>query len=583
VALVLVLLLLVVIGVGIAIWMAARGGAATVPAQTVLEIDFNEELIEYLPDDPFAAFLDEDRMTMIEMLAAIEAAATDDRVAGIIARTSDPAVGLAHIQELRDAILAFRESGKPAVAFADTFGEFVGGNGGYYLATAFDEIYIQPSGDVGLTGFAAVHPFIRGTLEKLGVTPEFGQRYEYKNAVNLFTETEFTPAHEEAMRELLDSFYGQLVAGVAQGRGLTEEQVRELADRGPLLGEAAVEAGLVDGLKYRDQVYDDVLERAGEGAELLYVNHYADRATLPYRDGDTVALIYGIGGVTRGESDFDPLTGSLSMGGDSVAAAFRAAIDDDDVKAILFRVDSPGGSYVGSDTVWHEVAEAREAGKPVVVSMANVAGSGGYFVAMAANKIVAEPGTITGSIGVFAGKFVTREMWGKIGVTFDELATSENALMWSATHGYTEKQWSKLDESLDRVYVDFTTKVAEGRNMPVEQVQEIAKGRIWSGTDAKELGLIDELGGFKVALDLVRQEAGLEPDAPVRLQRFPPTRSAWEQLFGEGPENSRDEATRAALRRIMTAVRPLAGMAERLGLLGGDPGVLDMGPVPEVR
>jgi protease-4 len=583
VALVLVLLLLVVIGVGIAIWMAARGGAATVPAQTVLEIDFNEELIEYLPDDPFAAFLDEDRMTIIQMLAAIEAAATDDRVAGIIARTSDPAVGLAHIQELRDAILAFRESGKPAGAFADTCGEFVGGNGGSYLATAFDEIYIQPSGDVGLTGFAAVHPFIRGTLEKLGVTPEFGQRYEYKNAVNLFTETEFTPAHEEAMRELLDSFYGQLVAGVAQGRGLTEEQVRELADRGPLLGEAAVEAGLVDGLKYRDQVYDDVLERAGENAELLYVNHYADRATLPYRDGDTVALIYGIGGVTRGESDFDPLTGSLSMGGDSVAAAFRAAIDDDDVKAILFRVDSPGGSYVGSDTVWHEVAEAREAGKPVVVSMANVAGSGGYFVAMAANKIVAEPGTITGSIGVFAGKFVTREMWGKIGVTFDELATSENALMWSATHGYTEDQWTKLNESLDRVYVDFTTKVAEGRDMPVERVREIAKGRIWSGTDAKELGLIDELGGFKVALDLVRQEAGLEPDAPVRLQRFPPTRSAWEQLFGEGPENSRDEATRAALRRIMTAVRPLAGMAERLGLLGGDPGVLDMGPVPEVR
>jgi protease-4 len=193
------------------------------------------------------------------------------------------------------------------------------------------------------------------------------------------------------------------------------------------------------------------------------------------------------------------------------------------------------------------------------------------------------PGTITGSIGVFAGKFVTREMWGKIGVTFDELATSENALMWSATNGYTEDQWTKLNESLDRVYVDFTTKVAEGRNMPVEQVQEIAKGRIWSGTDAKELGLIDELGGFKVALDLVRQEAGLEPDAPVRLQRFPPTRSAWEQLFGEGPENSRDEATRAALRRIMTAVRPLAGMAERLGLLGGDPGVLDMGPVPEVR
>ena len=467
------------------------------------------------------------------------------------------------------------------MAWADTFGEFTGGNGAYYLASAFDEIYLQPSGDVGLTGLGSVTPFIRGTLDKLGVEPEFGQRYEYKNAVNFFTEKQFTEPHKEALKAVVDSIFDQIVQGIAAGRKLGEDEVRALADRGPLLGEEAVEAHLVDGLKYRDEVYDQVLEKAGAGAKLLYLDKYADRADGPYNTGDTIALVYGIGGVSWGENDYDPFSDSFTLGGDSVAEAIRKAAEDEDVKAILFRVDSPGGSYVASDTVWHEVEKASKSGKPVIVSMGDVAGSGGYFVAMAADKIVAKPSTITGSIGVFSGKFVTTDMWAKVGITFDELQTSQDALMYSGTHRFTDEQWDKVNGALDRIYADFTTKVAAGRGLPLDQVKEIAKGRIWSGEDGKRIGLVDELGGFKVAIRLAREAAGLAPDAKVRLRQFPSPKSPFEILFGEGRDSSRDEAARAAVARVLTAVRPLARLAERAGLLGPEPGVLSM-PAVEV-
>src|SRR5262249_6339295 len=269
------------------------------------------------------------------------------------------------------------------------------------------EIYLQPSGDIGLTGLIAENPFLRGTLEKLGVVPRLDHRHEYKNAMNLFTKRKFTPAHKEATAKLVGSIFGQMVRGVSEGRHLQEEQVRALVDRGPYLGQEAVEAKLVDGLAYRDEVYDKVKAKAGAGAKLLFLSEYLDRAGRPHEKGQTVALIYGVGGVSRGKDDFDPLTGGSTMGSDTVAAAFRDAVASKDVKAILFRVDSPGGSYVASDTIWRETVRAKKAGKPVIVSMGNVAASGGYFVAMAADKIVAEPATITASIGVLAGKMLT--------------------------------------------------------------------------------------------------------------------------------------------------------------------------------
>lgn len=598
---------LVAVALGLAWWL----GGEKVAESTILEIDFGRQLIEYQPDDPLAAIFLDKQMTLRQFVETLHAAAADDNVVALVAEvTPAGGLGMAQLDELRDAIEVFRASGKPAIAFSDSFGEVVSANGAYYLASAFDEIYVQPSGDVGLTGLRYESPFVAGTLDKLDIDAQFAQRYEYKNAMNTFTETAYTDPHRQAMQELADSTFGNIVAEIAAARGLTPEAVRTSIDRGPFLGQQAVDEGFVDGLLYRDQVYDRVRALArGEGevgkppapaelaelgtaaddegddeknddVDLLYLHKYAGRADGPWSHGDKeIAVVYGVGAVVRGESQFNPLTGELSMGGESVARAIRNAIEDDDVEAIILRVDSPGGSYVASDMVWREVARARAHGKPVVASMGNLAASGGYFVSMGADKIVAQPSTITGSIGVLGGKMVTREAWNKLGLSFDAVQTSDHADMWSGLVPFDESEWAKFNDWLDRVYADFTTKVAEGRNLPVERVREIAKGRVWSGVDAKRLGLVDELGGLSTALTLAREAAGIEADEKVRLVTFPRHQDPFQALFGEGPESSEERAAVVAATRALEAVRPLAVQARRVGMLGPQAGVLTM---PEV-
>lgn len=603
VALVVGFVLLVGLALGLAWWLRGE----KVAEATILEIDFSRPLVEYVPQDPLAALFMDDQMTLRQFVETLHAAAEDERVVALVAEvTPGGGLGMAQIDEVRDAIAVFRAAGKPAVAFSDSYGEVLPANGAYYLASAFDEIYVQPSGDVGLTGLRFESPFIAGTIDKIGAEAEFAQRYEYKNAMNTYTETEFTPAHEEAMQALADSAFGHMVAEIAEARGMNPQAVRAAIDRGPFLGQQGVEAGFVDGLLYRDQVYDRVRALAAGEAEvgspvapetaagedddedddddtdLLYLHKYAGRAEGPWSEGDsTIAIVYGVGAVVRGESAYDPLSGSTSMGGDSVARAIRNAVDDDDVEAIVLRVDSPGGSYVASDTVWREVERARAEGKPVVASMGNLAASGGYFVAMGADKIVAQPTTITGSIGVLGGKFVTRDTWNKLGITFDAVQTSEHAEMWSGMEPFDPDEWEKFNAWLDRVYTDFTGKVAEGRGLPVERVREIAKGRVWSGVDALRLGLVDELGGLPTAIRLAREAAGIGDDVKVRLQTFPRPQEPFEALFGEGPESSEERAAVLAAVRAMETLRPVVVNARRVGLLGGGPrtGVLTM---PEI-
>ena len=391
-----------------------------VPAHTVIVLDFEQPLVEYVPDDPLANLLQRRRALLRDVLDGLARAKSDDRVVGLVAHVGQGTLGLAQIQELRDAVADFRSSGKRAVAFAEAFGEFGPGNGAYYLATAFGEIYLQPSGDVGLTGLMAETPFVRGTLDKLGVVPRFGARGEYKNAVNTFTERRFTGPHREATSRLITSQFDQIVRGIAAARGLAEGDVRSVVDRAPLSAQQALDAKLVDGLAYRDEVLAK-LEDGGTKPERLSLARYVALAGPPPAGGDTVALIHGVGAVSRGKSGVDPMSGDVGMGSETLAAAFRSAVEADRVRAIVFRIDSPGGSYVASDTIWREVSRAREAGKPVVVSMGNVAASGGYFVAVPADRIVAQPGTITGSIGVFAGKMLTGGLWDKLGVTWDEV------------------------------------------------------------------------------------------------------------------------------------------------------------------
>ena len=555
--------------------MMLSGRKGKVPGTAILEANFEQPLVEDVPETPTAKFALQDRTTVRDVVDALDRGGADDRMKGMIARIGAVPMGMAQTQELREAVSRFRSHKKFAVAFAETFGEFGPGNNAYYLATAFDQIYLQPSGDVGLTGVMLETPFIKGTLQKLGASFHGDHRYEYKNALNTFTETKYTAPHKEAMEKVMNSWVGQLKDGICTARQIPPDQFQNLVDKGPYLGKEAVDAKLVDSLAYRDEVYDQVKKKAGSDAEFLYLDKYLDRAGRPHDKGKTIALIYGAGGVARGKSEYNAVNGSQTMGSDTVAAAFRAAVADKDVKAILFRVDSPGGSYVASDTIWREVVNARKAGKPVIVSMGDLAGSGGYFVAMAADKIVAQPGTITASIGVLGGKVLSAGFWDKVGLSWDEVHNGANATMFTGVQDYTPAEWQRFEAWLDRVYEDFTSKVADGRKLPKDKVLEIAKGRIWSGEDAKGLGLVDELGGFDTALNVAKKSANIAEKEEVKIVVFPHKKTLLESILQrEGPENSEKEATgtAAVVNQMLQIVQPVAREMHALGVDAKDSG-----------
>jgi len=382
------------------------------------------------------------------------------------------------------------------------------------------------------------------------------------------------------MDALAGSIFDHMVEEIARARKMPPERLRAVIDAGPMLGAEAVGAKLVDGLLYRDEVYERVEKLGGKGGapQLLYLRKYWERIQHPWSRGDkTIALVYGVGDVMRGKSDSDALTGTVVMGSDTVAAALRAAAEAPDVAAIVLRVDSPGGSYVASDTIWREVVRARKRGKPVIASFGDVAASGGYFVAMAADKIVAHPTTITGSIGVYGGKMVTRDLWAKLGITFDSVQRGAHADMWSGIEPMDEDEWAKFNGWLDRVYTDFTKKAADGRHMSLAKLQELAKGRVWSGVDAKERGLVDELGGYETALRLAKQAAHLAPDAQVEVREYPRQRNPFDEIFDKGRESSDEEGAQATA-RILAALRPALRTLREAGLLGDEaPQVLRAG------
>jgi protease-4 len=530
----------------------------------ILEADLEQGMIESIPDDGLARVLMTKKLRVRDVVEALQKASQDDRVKGLVARVGQSRVRLAQVQEVRDAIIAFRAAGKPAIAYAETFGEVSPGNSSYYLATAFDTICLQPSGDVGLTGLIYEQPFIRGTLDKLGIVPRLEGRKEYKSYRYMFTERKYLPPHREAITQVMESQFSQIVKGISTARKLSEDEVRSLVNEGPFFGQQAVDAKLIDGLDYRDEVYDRIKERAGAKAELLSLTEYRKRAGSPYEKGTTIALIYGLGGIIRGKNAYDPTSGEILMGSDTIASAIREAVEDKDVKAILFRIDSPGGSYVASDTIWREIINAKKAGKPVIASMGGRAASGGYFIAMAADKIVAQPGSITGSIGVFGGKMITTGFWNKLGVTWDEVHTSKNADAWTQTKDFSPAQKARFTQWLDRVYDDFTAKVSLGRKLSREEVEKIAKGRIWTGEDAKKLGLVDELGGFPTALRLVRAAARLQENAPIRLKVFPEQRSLFKSIV-ELKSFGAEDGTDSALARTLEEVQPLIRTIGSLG------------------
>ncbi|MFV0496127.1 signal peptide peptidase SppA [Mycobacterium sp.] len=521
-----------------------------VPGGCVLEVDLRGLPPETAGFDPIAIVTGGDRrMALSSAVAAIHRAAEDPRVAGMIARVQLPPSAIGGVQELREALAAF-SAVKPSLAWAETYP----GTLSYYLASAFGEVWMQPSGGVGLVGFASNATFLRDALDKLGIEAQFVARGEYKSAANLFTEDGFTDAHREAVTRMLDSLQHQVWQAVAESRGIDAGILDELADRAPLLRDDALASGLVDRIGYRDEVYARMSELVGghDGSSMpgdgdsepepepesepelprMTLSDYSGAArprlasavsALPGRKGKpAIAVVTVAGTIVNGRGGPQGLPfGPANAGGDTIAAALREVAVDDSVSAVVLRVDSPGGSVTASETIWREVERTREAGKPVVASMASVAASGGYYISMGADAIVANPGTITGSIGVITGKLVVRDLKDRLGVGSETVRTNANADAWSADAPFTPEQRARREAEADLFYTDFVGRVAAGRKLSAEEVDSVARGRVWTGADALERGLVDELGGFRTALRRAKVLAGLDPDVEVRVLSYP--------------------------------------------------------------
>ncbi|WP_197382413.1 signal peptide peptidase SppA [Mycolicibacterium mengxianglii] len=512
-----------------------------VPNGCILELNLDALPPETSGFDPMALLSRGGRpMVLRQAVAAIHHAAKDPRVAGLIARVQIPAAPAGPVQELREAIAAFTAV-KPSLAWAETYP----GTLSYYLASAFGEVWMQPSGTVGLVGFATNALFLRDALHKAGIEAQFVARGEYKSAANLFTQGGYTDAHREADTRMVESLHAQVWKAVAESRGIDAGAMDALADRAPLLRDDALAGRLVDRVGFRDEAYARIAELVGaEGISpeagsadddsappRLYLGRYARAAaqhsspSLPMpgrKKKPTIAVVTLAGPIVsgRGGPQVSPL-GSSAAGADTIAAALREAAADDDVDAIVLRVESPGGSVTGSETIWREVVRARAGGTPVVASMGAVAASGGYYVSMAADAIVANPGTITGSIGVVTGKLIARDLKNRLGVGSDAVRTNANADAWSVNAPFTDEQRRQVEAEADLFYTDFIERVAEGRNLAVEAVDAVARGRVWTGADALEHGLVDELGGFRTAVRRATVLAGFDADAEASIANYP--------------------------------------------------------------
>ncbi len=500
-----------------------------VPDRIVLRLDLDQGISDGRSDDPWRKLRGDDTLYLRDIVTTLEAAGNDDRVAGLAVRLGGARIGVAHAQELRDAIAAFRSGGKFTMAFAETFGGLGSATSEYYLASSVEDIWMQPSGLLALLGIGLETPFLKGALDKVGIKPEFEQRHEYKSAVEAFTRSDMSAPSRVSLTRVIESWMGQIVAGISAARQIDPQTLRALIDRAPFLAEEARAAKLIDELGYWDAYSKAAKKRGGEGAVPMDLARYAAIRDVPEEAGPNVALIYGVGPIEQGAAENSPFDSERFAAG-SVAKAINGAVDDASIAAILLRVDSPGGSYIGSDTVWRAVKRARDKGKPVIASMGKYGASGGYFVSMAADKIVALPATVTGSIGVFGGKVSTAELWEKLGIHWAQVGVGAHSGMWSQIYPFSPSAAARHSAVVDFIYRDFTEKVAADRALPKGRLDAVARGRVWSGEDALKAGLVDALGGFSVAVDLVREALELPADAPLNITVLPEPVSPLERI-----------------------------------------------------
>ncbi|HWK10636.1 MAG TPA: signal peptide peptidase SppA [Vicinamibacterales bacterium] len=522
--LILIGLAVLVSAAGLLLVYSAVGREPQIASNSTLVLRIDGNLPEMESASVFGQLF-ESPPTVRAIVDALRKAKVDKRVTGVLIRPTGTAALWGKVQEIRDAIADFRRSGKPIVSYME-----YGGEQEFYLSTACDKVFLMPTASLDLTGIATYELFLRGMPDKIGAYPDALHIGEYKTASNNFTEHTYTPAHREMAESLNGDLYQQLIRGIAEGRHKSEAEVKALIDHGPFLPEDALKAGLIDDLAYEDQV-DDKVKLASSGApHYLEMSDYrqVSNTSLGLDRGPRIAVIYAVGIIASGKSSYDSPSG-LVVGAETMNEYLRKARADSTVKAIVLRIDSPGGSALASDVIWREVVLTRQQ-KPVIVSMSDVAASGGYYIAMPANAIVAEPSTLTGSIGVVLTKFAIGGTLNKLGMNMEGVSNGKYADLYSPVRPFTPQERAMMMANMQATYDTFVEKAAQGRNTTPERIDAIGQGRVWTGRQAKEIGLVDELGGLERAISIAKQRAKIPQESGVEIVTYPGKRSFYEVL-----------------------------------------------------
>ncbi len=461
-------------------------------------------------------------LTLHALIDTLNHASRDARIRGILVRLNQQSpIGLGHVQELRNALKKLVSKGKHVVVHSDTFGENSSGMSSYYLASACQEIWLQPLGSLNITGFGVEIPFLRKFLDEYGVKAHILRREEYKTAMNFLTHEDLSPQNREDLENILNLRLKQFVQDVAADRKLSQDQLEKYIHLAPIFNaQMAKEMKLIDHIGYIEELYASLRTKAKPSLKFISIKQYA--STLPKIKGDKkIAVIYAVGAIMRSSDGINPLSLESIANAEEIRKAFEDALKDPHVKAIVFKIDSPGGSAIASDTIWGAVERAKAKGIPVIASMGNVAASGGYMVALPAQKIVANPATVTGSIGVYGGKLVTDSLWEKLKINWQGVKVGQKALMWESVKEYSPEELKSINGSLDQIYEVFMQRVSKARNIPFNEVHKIAQGHVWTGDEALKKGLVDVLGDMEVAVNIAKQKAGVKEDEAVTLEVFP--------------------------------------------------------------
>jgi len=531
------LVLVAILGIAV-LWIALSKGEPTIRDNSVLALRIAGTLPDYSPDDPFKKIFGGPDQSLTGLVMQFKKAKVDKRIKAILLDVNMSGVGWGKAEEIRDAITDFRSSGKPVYAYLE-----FGLNKEYYIATACNKIIVPPPGELFINGLAADVMFFRGSLDKLGIYPDIYQIGKYKSAGDMFTQKKMTDAHRQYINELLDDLFGRYVNTIAQARNKTPDEMRALIDNAPYNATQAKQAGLIDDTLYRDDVEKQFKKLLGykdsDTFTLVRSTDYRDVSpeSLGLNKGERIAVIYASGDIGSGSSQNSP-SGDQSIGSDTLSRALNDAAADKTIKAIVLRIDSPGGSGLASDIIWHAV-EAANQKKPVVVSMSDVAASGGYYISASAAKIIAQPSTITGSIGVVAGKPVMRGFYDWLGISNEYVLRGKTAGIFRETEKFSDEERAKFEEWIKNTYYnDFVPKVAKGRKKDPQYIDSVAQGRVWTGAQAKDRSLVDDFGGLDKAIEVAKQLANIPADKGVERVVLPYPTTFLQQLLSGGGDNS---------------------------------------------